>query len=74
MPNFQSYLYIAGGVVDSTHTCNCGSIAHTKSSAYNDPSVFGSKLFIMLLILMLNIVVDKMLPLEHPLIVQRYQI
>ena len=44
------------------------------SSTYNEPSVFGSKQFTMLFILILNRVVEKMLPCEHPVPVQIGQI
>ena len=49
---------------DSSHTLR--SVAHTKLSTYNDQSVLGSKQFMMLLILILNNVVDKMLPCGTP--------
>ena len=37
-----------------------------KSSTYNEPSVFGSKHFTMLFILILNRVVERMLPCRTP--------
>ena len=60
MPIFLSYLDTVGGVFpfDLQHM--------QKSSTYDEPSVFGSKQFTVLFILILNSVVDRMLPCGTP--------